>query len=165
MKIYVDMDGVVANFEKRYIELFRETPGDSRDRKEFSQNWTDFVEGRNFSTLDWWPGGKELVEYLKTNFKPQDVEFLTSSGGHKYHNEVTEQKNEWIRNNPNIPSEWTVNVVSGRRTKANYATPDCVLIDDTQDVIEAFRKAGGIAIHHKDITNTLMMLDILRTKA
>jgi hypothetical protein len=38
------------------------------------------------------------------------------------------------------------------------------LIDDTKDVIDAFRYAGGIGIHHKDCGNTIMLLDILLAK-
>jgi len=158
MIIYLDMDGVIANFEKRYIELFREHPGTSRDRKEFSKNWTSFIEGKNFESLDYWPGGPELINYLIYRFN--DVEILTSSGGKKYHNEVTEQKNKWIKER-NLPSTWKVNVVAGRSLKAEFATPDSILIDDTLDVIDAFNKAGGIGIHHKDVGNTMMLLDIL----
>ena len=161
MKIYLDMDGVIANFERRYIELFREHPGTSRDRKEFSKNWTLFIEGKNFESLDYWPGGPELIKYLIHKFN--DVEILTSSGGKKYHNEVTEQKNKWIKER-NLPSTWKVNVVAGRSLKAEFATPDSILIDDTLDVIDAFNKAGGIGIHHKDVGNTMMLLDILLAK-
>lgn len=164
MKIYVDMDGVLANFEKRYIELFRESPDSncSRDRKEFSKNWDVFVGGKHFETLDLWPGGSELITYLSKNVPLEDVEILTSSGGNKYHDLVEIQKNNWIKTF-NLP-EWKVNVVAGRKRKAEFATPDSILIDDTLDVIQAFRHAGGIGIHHKDINNTLMLLDIHLTK-
>jgi hypothetical protein len=164
MKIYLDMDGVVANFEKRYIELFNESPGSSRDRKEFSNNWTKFIEGKNFETLDWWPGGPELITYLGKNFPIDSVEILSSSGGNKYHDLVVEQKKNWIKTF-NLPEQWKINIVAGRKKKAEFATPDSVLIDDTLDVIEAFNKAGGIGIHHKDVGNTIMLLDILLDKA
>ena len=156
------MDGVVANFEKRYIELFNESPGSSRDRKEFSNNWTKFIEGKNFETLDWWPGGPELITYLGKN--NLDVEILSSSGGNKYHDLVVEQKKNWIKTF-NLPEQWKINIVAGRKKKAEFATPDSVLIDDTLDVIEAFNKAGGIGIHHKDVGNTIMLLNILLDKA
>ena len=162
MKIYLDMDGVIANFEKRYIELFNESPGSSRDRKEFSNNWTKFIEGKNFETLDWWPGGPELITYLGKN--RLEVEILSSSGGNKYHDLVVEQKKKWIETF-NLPETWKINIVAGRKKKAEFATPDSILIDDTLDVIEAFNKAGGIGIHHKDVGNTIMLLDILLDKA
>jgi hypothetical protein len=162
MKIYLDMDGVIANFEKRYIELFNESPGSSRDRKEFSNNWTTFIEGKHFETLDWWPGGPELITYLGKNNLV--VEILSSSGGNKYHDLVVEQKKNWIKTF-NLPEQWKINIVAGRKKKAEFATPDSVLIDDTLDVIEAFNKAGGIGIHHKDVGNTIMLLDILLDKA
>ena len=164
MKLYLDMDGVIANFEKRYIELFHESPGSSRDRKQFSNNWTVFIEGKNFETLDWWPGGPELITYIQKNFSHENVEILTSSGGNKYHDLVEKQKNVWIKT-MNLSEKWKVNVVAGRKLKAEFATPDSILIDDTLDVIEAFNKAGGIGIHHKDVGNTIMLLDILLDKA
>jgi len=164
MKLYLDMDGVIANFEKRYIELFHESPGSSRDRKQFSNNWTVFIEGKNFETLDWWPGGPELITYIQQNFLHENVEILTSSGGNKYHSEVEVQKNVWIKR-MNLSEKWKVNVVAGRKLKAEFATPDSILIDDTLDVIDAFNKAGGIGIHHKDVGNTIMLLDILLDKA
>jgi hypothetical protein len=164
VKIYVDMDGVLANFEKRYIELFRESPGESRAEKEFSENWTTFIEGKNFETLDWWYGGPELITYLSQNVPAESVEILTSSGGNKFHDQVVIQKHKWIETF-NLPEQWKVNVVAGRKKKAEFATPDSILIDDTEDVIQAFRAAGGIGIHHKDIGNTLMLLDIYLQKA
>jgi hypothetical protein len=65
----------------------------------------------------------------------------------------------------NLSKKWKVNVVAGRKLKAEFATPDSILIDDTLDVIEAFNKAGGIGIHHKDVGNTIMLLNILLDKA
>jgi hypothetical protein len=158
------MDGVLANFEKRYIELFRESPGESRNGKEFSTNWPTFIEGKNFETLEWWPGGPELITYLSANVPVESVEILTSSGGNKFHDQVVIQKHKWIETF-NLPEQWKVNVVAGRKKKAEFATPDSILIDDTEDVIQAFRAAGGIGIHHKDIGNTLMLLDIYLQKA
>ena len=43
-KIYLDMDGVLCDFEKRYKKLFDELPEYSRRNKEWSENWTTFVE-------------------------------------------------------------------------------------------------------------------------
>jgi hypothetical protein len=163
-KIYLDMDGVLCNFERRYLELYDELPGSMRDRKDFNVNWDHFVQSEQFKTLDWWTGGRDLLTYI-TQYQHEnevEVEILSSSGGQKYHREVAEQKIEWLRDK-GIP--FKANIVSGRKAKAEYATPESVLIDDTHDVIQGFIAAGGIGVHHKDIGNTLMMLDKLLNRS
>lgn len=87
------MDGVLCNFERRYFELYKELPGSMRDRKLFNKNWDDFVLTKQFEKLDWWPGGEQLVEYVNS-LPDVTVEILSSSGGEKYHTEVTQQKKE-----------------------------------------------------------------------
>lgn len=150
------MDGVLCFFEKRWKELYNETPGESRDRKEFSENWTDFCTTRQFETLDWFPGGKDLIKFIRQY--DVDVEMLTSSGGHKFHDLVADQKKIWLKKQG---IAYKPNVVPGRSHKAEYAKPDVILIDDTEDIITAFNKAGGIGILHKDIGETLQYLEAL----
>ena len=156
-KIYLDMDGVLCNFERRYFELYKELPGSMRDRKDFNLHWHDFIATKQFETLDWYPGGKELVDFCFKTKLP--IELLTSSGGNKYHDEVARQKVVWLENNG--LGKLKANVVPGRKHKAEYATPNTILIDDTQDIIQSFNAAGGIGILHKEIGNTLMMLEKL----
>jgi hypothetical protein len=155
-KIYLDMDGVVADFEKRYTEIFGKTPHDARDQKEFNPNWKQFIETEQFKTLDWFPGGQELLEFIAK--LPVQVEMLTSSGGQKYHEKVAAQKVYWLVMK-NIP--YFANVVSGRKLKANYATPETILVDDTEDVIDAFNKAGGHGILHRDAGETIQKIKTL----
>jgi hypothetical protein len=158
-KIYLDMDGVLCNFEKRYTELYKESPNSSRDKKNWSENWTDFVLTKQFETLDIFPGAIELLRYVRKTELP--IEILTSSGGAKYHDLVAQQKDIWLKKQG---LAYKRNVVSGRGLKASYATPDTILIDDTEDVIDAFNKAGGIGILHKDIGETLQTLDSVLAK-
>jgi hypothetical protein len=84
-----------------------------------------------------------------------NVEILSSSGGKKFHNEVSEQKDEWLNN---LGVNYVRNIVPGRSLKRNYATPDSILVDDTEDVIEGFRNAGGIGILHTDANETIELL-------
>lgn len=160
MKIYLDMDGVLCNFERRYFERYGELPGSMRDRKDFNVHWDDFVLTRQFETLDWWPGADDLILYVNS-LHNVDVEILSSSGGQKYHDLVTEQKIKWL-NEKNLP--YKANIVSGRKNKSKYATPDTILIDDTHDVIQSFNDAGGIGIHHKEVGNTLLLLKSILEK-
>lgn len=148
------MDGVLCSFNKRYEELFGESPDKSRDRKNFSSNWTKFIEGENFATLDWNEGGQELLAYVRT-IPNIEIEMLTSSGGLKYHTEVTIQKTQWLCERG---IEFRINTVPGRKLKAEYATSTTVLVDDTPDVIDSFEAAGGITILHKDVNETISKL-------
>jgi beta-phosphoglucomutase-like phosphatase (HAD superfamily) len=152
-KIYLDMDGVVADFEKRYTEMFGKSPSEARQTKEFNPHWTKFIETEQFKTLDWWPGAQEFLKFIDDLHKQGiEVEMLTSSGGQKHHEKVAMQKVHWLCSK-GIP--YFANVVSGRKLKRNYATPETILVDDTEDVIKAFNDAGGHGILHKDVGETV----------
>ena len=153
-KLYLDMDGVLCSFNKRYEELFGESPGKSRDRKNFSSNWKKFIEGENFATLDWNPGGQELLDYVRT-IPNIEIEMLTSSGGQEHHTEVAIQKTQWLCEHGIL---YKPNICPGSRLKAQYAHPTIILVDDTDYVIDGFVKAGGIGILHSDVNETISKL-------
>ena len=154
--IYLDMDGVLCDFESRYIELFNESPGSMRDRKDWSVNWTKFIETEQFKTLDWFPGSLDLLTYIKwCQNQGINIEMLSSSGGLKYHKEVTEQKIHWLCEK-GIP--YKANIVPGKKYKAEYANPESVIIDDTPSIIDDFNAAGGYGILHKEVGETLTIL-------
>ena len=156
-KLYLDMDGVLCNFEKRFTELYGKDALGARDRKNFTTNWPNFIMDGNFESLEWFPGGKELLNFIQ-NETDWEVEILSSSGGEKFHSEVAAQKVVWLCNN-GIP--YKANIVPGRKHKTAYATPETILIDDTEDIIVNFNAAGGLGILHKDINETLAKLRTL----
>lgn len=154
--IYLDMDGVLCDFEKRYIELFNEPPASMRDKKDWSVNWTKFIETEQFKTLDWFPGSHDLLTYIKfCENQDINIEMLSSSGGAKYHKEVTEQKIHWLCEKG---ISYKANIVSGKKYKAEYANPESVIIYDTPSIISDFKAAGGYAILHKEVGETLAIL-------
>ena len=151
------MDGVLCNFEKRFTELYGKDALGSRDRKNFTTNWPNFIMDGNFESLEWFPGGKELLDFIQ-NETDWEVEILSSSGGEKFHSEVAAQKVVWLCDK-GIP--YKANIVPGRKHKTAYATPETILIDDTEDIIVNFNAAGGLGILHKDINETLAKLRTL----
>ena len=151
------MDGVLCNFEKRFTELYGKDALGARDRKNFTTNWPNFIMDGNFENLEWFPGGKELLDFIQ-NETDWEVEILSSSGGEKFHSEVAAQKVVWLCDK-GIP--YKANIVPGRKHKTAYATPETILIDDTEDIIVNFNAAGGLGILHKDINETLAKLRTL----
>ena len=156
-KLYLDMDGVLCDFEKRFTSLYGKDALGSRDRKNFTTNWPNFIMDGNFESLEWFPGGKELLDFIQ-NETDWEVEILSSSGGEKFHSEVAAQKVVWLCDK-GIP--YKANIVPGRKHKTAYATPETILIDDTEDIIVNFNAAGGVGILHKDINETLAKLRTL----
>ena len=159
-KIYLDMDGVLTDFEGRFAKKFGYPAMAVRDRKNFSKEWPEFIEDREFETLEWHPGGEELLKFIRKH--PEiPVEMLTSSGGQKHHNEVARQKKVWLKK---MGIAYKPNVVPGRKYKTEYAAEGVVLIDDTEEIINNFNAAGGIGIHHTDVNITVKTLQSLLNK-
>ena len=148
------MDGVLCDFNKRYKELWQVDPNANRERGEKRDfKWDEFVNGNNFETLDWYSGGKELLKFVLTLDIP--IEILSSSGGRSHHEEVKRQKKVWLEKQQ---LDFPTNIVPGRALKADYAKPDIILIDDTDDVIDDFNAAGGIGILHIDTAKTIKIV-------
>jgi FMN phosphatase YigB (HAD superfamily) len=66
--VYLDMDGVLCDFHKKYQLLFDITAQEAKaaNRKKYRELWDDFLDMQAFTTLDWYPGGEELIEYMRT---------------------------------------------------------------------------------------------------
>ena len=152
-KIYLDMDGVIADFVKRYNELYHMDPDSKEARKNFSNRFMNFIRTKQFETLEPMPDTSALIEYLKNQDVP--VEILSSTGRPESHEEVARQKTVWLCNHG---ISFKGNFVPGKELKKNFATPTSLIIDDTLSVITDWQEAGGLAIHHKTARETMVML-------
>lgn len=160
MKIYLDIDGVLSDFEQRYIQKFGEFPEDAIKRKQhFWDNWKNFVDDKDFETL---PMHKDALQLLAAVKKLHDagvpVEILSSSGGGYSHDIVTEQKKKWLLDHG---ITYKANIVPGGGHKAKYAAPWNILVDDTQHVVDRYRAAGGTAVHYTDVDKAIKELNAL----
>jgi 5'(3')-deoxyribonucleotidase len=137
-KIFVDMDGVLADFDRRWFELFGSHTKDSFNKS----YWEHFVKSKQFSNLDPFPGMETLVRYLKEveQYPGVSVMILGSTGGYELHGTVQEQKLKWMK-------EWEIPFsaifVPGKRFKQHHATSQSMLIDDHPKNIEQFLGSGG----------------------
>jgi len=74
------------------------------------------------------------------------------------------QKMEWLKQK-NIP--YKANFVNNKAQKANYATAESSLIDDSVGCVSPFVDAGGHGILHVNASDSIAMLDstILQIRA
>lgn len=151
--IYVDMDGVIADFEKRYKEKFKVSPEQTRDNKSFGGFFDKFIADKEFATLDMMPDAALLLAYLNTLPVPKEI--LSSTASEKWHNTIEPQKHEWLKKHG---IQYKANLVPGKKHKYKFATPNSIIIDDTKSVIDDWTKAGGIGIWHTDAISTITML-------
>ena len=151
--IYVDMDGVIADFEKRYKEKFKVSPEQTRDNKSFGGFFDKFIADKEFATLDMMPDAALLLAYLNTLPVPKEI--LSSTASEKWHDNIQPQKTEWLKKHG---IHYKANLVPGKKHKYKFATPNSIIIDDTKSVIDDWTKAGGIGIWHTDAISTITML-------
>ena len=151
--IYLDMDGVIADFVKRYKELYRMEPREAEKKKEFNKFFDEFIATNQFATLDLMPGALDAITYLRKLNVPTQI--LSSTANEKRYDDISKQKMIWLQTHG---ITFTPNFVPGKKYKYKYAAPDKIIIDDTESVIEDWRKAGGIGILHKDWPTTLAIL-------
>jgi len=154
-KIFVDMDGVLADFNSRFVELFGHPPSESRNK--FGQHWRTLVDDKHFENFDLHEGATELVEFLNSVKHRADIAILSSSGGFKDHASVQSQKIKWLcKNNIVFPAI----IVPGRWYKKGFASITSFLIDDTKDVCEDFEFAGGLVSLHTNAKETIDKLKV-----
>lgn len=152
-KIYLDMDGVIADFNYAYIKRFGITPAEAEAGKEFYKHFDEFIAHRDFANLPLMPGAQQLIAYLRTLKIPTEI--LSSTSSEKRHAPIAEQKMEWLQRHG---IDFKVNLVPGKRFKKDYSNPNSLLIDDTEQNIDQWRREGGIGILHDDVMTTLGIL-------
>jgi hypothetical protein len=150
--LYLDMDGVLCDFDKAYRALDH----DKVDRLMFRYAT---MELRIFETLDPMPDARILLNYV-SRIPDVTCEILTSMGTYDpvQGNAAMMQKMNWLRSH-NIP--YKPNFVRSKIEKANYANPNTILIDDSPGCVNPFNSAGGNAILHKTAPDTIAQLEKL----
>lgn len=157
-KIYVDMDGVLANFEKKWVEINGFDPEMTHKHKtQRKEQFRDFVKNHEFAVLDPMPDMEVLVDYLNDKLHDIPKEILSSTARDEYFETLSQQKGIWLKKHD---IDWKENFVPGKKHKYKYAEKGYVLIDDDRQNIEDWNKAGGIGILHRDALTTIALLKL-----
>lgn len=158
-KIYFDMDGVLADFDRGLIELCSFDPHDQmiEDEAADKQMWEAIKEEKHFyDHLELKPGAEEMFRLLYDKYG-SCCEILTGIPKAKRGIDTAgEDKISWVRRllSEDIP----VHIVY-KEEKKNYCTgEDCILIDDYARNIEEWEAFGGTGILFEDAERTLKEL-------
>jgi len=155
-KIYVDLDGVMADLDKHVKERTGMSFGQLRAT---GSGFTKFVAAERekgntvFDTLDKMPDADVLWNYI-VKYNP---DILTATG---YPSEkAAAEKIRWVMDNLDGYDQ-ILHTISGA-DKHKYAASNHILIDDRDKAILPWRKAGGIGILHTSAADTITQLQKL----
>lgn len=144
MKIYLDMDGVITDFDAQLASQGFD-----------GKNWDDdklwpavMAIPKFWENMPWMKDGKVLWAFVKS-LKPT---ILTAPA--RTDPTCKPGKLKWVyRELGRVPVAF-----ARARDKQQYASPDSVLIDDRADNIQQWKAAGGIGIHHTSASKTIAEL-------
>jgi len=152
--IYVDMDGVIADFDERFRSLTGMEPRDFEDQYGKKKFW-DFIDEEN--KVKFWvgipvmPGAPELLSYVGR----YPYEILTAPSVKK---QSRLGKLLWIKNHASLfPSKPKVNFKPAKEKhliKPNLTKND-ILIDDRASTIDNWNAAGGTGIFYTSASQVI----------
>jgi len=153
MRIYLDLDGVMADFDTHFVEYFGVDPQSLDDDVMWKMinGYHDF-----YANLPLMKDAMELFNYLWWSTKFEDVAILTACPKSNYKNAAI-QKRAWVRNH--LLEDITIIPMMGGVNKALFMhEPGDILIDDMAKNCKAWEELGGVAIVHKNAADTLAKL-------
>ena len=160
-KIYFDMDGVLADFERGVKEICGVTPPSQNAKHhkpgEDDEMWERIKETKHFyDYLELMPGAKEMFDAVYDKFGDR-CEILTGIPKPKRGIEnAGEDKTIWVRRL--LSKDIVINIVQ-REEKPQYCKgKGCILIDDMRRNIRDWIAEGGTGIIHTSAEDTLNQL-------
>jgi len=148
--LYVDMDGVLTDFDKRFQDFSPLLPKEYEEQYGVGKFW-DLIDNKTgvrfWVGMDWMPDGKRLWNFVK-HLNPT----ILSSPSMQEESKIG--KHLWIRKH--IPGTKTILTFSSM--KQNHSGENRILIDDRPKNIEQWESKGGIGILHTDAFSTIERL-------
>ena len=155
-EIYCDLDQVLVDF----VRGADAAVGGSFVKHDHKERWNKINQTKGFwANLGWKPGGKRLHDFI-IRYNPH---VLSAYSGRDPNSR--DGKMKWLKKNTAFKRA-NINLVK-REQKQKFATKDDkpnVLIDDYIKNIREWEAAGGIGIHHTDVSKTISELKRLGFK-
>ena len=160
-QVYVDMDGVLTDFDKSFLELAPQYKSgrEAEDALGTAGFWDIIRADKKFwFEMNWMPDGKKLWEYVK-QFKP----IINTVPSKDDHPTSEEGKAYWIAKHLGTNYLWPI-VLAESKKKGEYALKQTdsikgsILIDDRAENLEEWKEKGGIPILHISAKNTIFEL-------
>jgi hypothetical protein len=149
--VFLDLDGVLADFEGKVRELLCTPTGHPIDkRKMWSAIHRHDMHTPFFYSLDKMTDADELFDFVLEYFDHDKIKILTASGHTP--TDAPQQKRRWVRKHF---GDYHVEVVAKSPDKAAFASPTTILIDDRAKSLDPWIEAGGIGILHTDAKSTI----------
>jgi hypothetical protein len=157
-KLFVDLDGVLSDFEKAAEHLMKEPFKFSRynSDKEFQKRMWSAINphvkagGKFWEDMDMLPDAKVLWNYVK-KYNPT---ILTATGRQNQEN-VGVQKRAWVKKHL---GNYKVITVQDAADKVKHLVDNGVLIDDSPKAINPWNADGGIGILHTSAKTSIEKL-------
>jgi 5'(3')-deoxyribonucleotidase len=153
-RIYVDMDGVIADF----MTAAKKATGMTFTQSDSDKHWDVIKKTPKFwSDMPWMPGGRQLWSYIR-RYDPH----ILSAYSPKDPN-CKPGKLKWLRRNVGMSNMNKINLVR-RKDKSKFAMKSgeirqpAILIDDFPRNVDQFKAAGGIGIYHTNTAKTIKEL-------
>jgi hypothetical protein len=148
--IYCDMDGVLCDFDKRFMEFSNGIPPPQYENEFGKKAFWELISKKGVGFwvgIPWMPDGKQLWNYIK----PHNPSLLSAPSREE---SSRLGKRLWVRNN--IPG--TKLILRQAEQKQEFANPNAILIDDRTSNIQQWRDKGGIGIMHTSANETIKQL-------
>ena len=156
--IFIDMDGVVADFDTFVSALLDRPIGWGATQDLTDEEWVKLASvDRLYYQLPMMPDATKLVAYMKSLNTRFYIEFLTAIPRRTTIPTAQADKQAWI--DKYFPG-MKMNIGPYSHDKQKWCPPGDILIDDRPSNIEQWTAAGGIAIYHTgDVDATIRYLN------
>lgn len=157
-KVYLDMDGVLADFFGAWEEIIGGSYKEVKSAEQFSEVANKLIKGTDFFyNLKAFDHAKQLVHIVQDIFNVKPCILSTPLLGDISH--TVDMKTKWLKDNIGLEN---LDELIFTHDKHAYADNN-ILIDDYLPNLTRWAKTGGIAIKYKANSNKYKFEDLIKT--